>query len=405
MRYVLEEASAYYAWRFGGTGRAPQLQMPLIPLGLNSGDFAINADLRKQSRASLGLAEEDIAVLFLGRLSFHSKVNPGAMFIALEEAARAASRQVVLVLCGWFSSDTQKNVFVQAVQNLAPSLDVRFVDGRNEENRKHCWSAADIFCSLSDNIQETFGLTPLEGMAAGLPVVVTDWDGYRDTVRHGIDGFRIRTIIPAAPIGDELAHQFAAKSLLYDHYILQASQVTSLDLDECVAALTALISSPDLRKKMGQAGQKRAREVFDWKCIIQQYEELWGELEERRRADAEPTVYNAPSRMPGYPNPFEAFGSYATEKLESSHTIWLRVANPIKDFQVRSQLSLYQSGQGMSLSNVYIERMLQEVSLLGKTTVAALTAIMPKETHAHLQQSILWCAKMGIIQIGSCESR
>ena len=38
----------------------------------------------------------------------------------------------------------------------------------------------DIFVSLSDNIQETFGLTPLEGMASGLPVVATDWNGYRD---------------------------------------------------------------------------------------------------------------------------------------------------------------------------------------------------------------------------------
>jgi len=28
-------------------------------------------------------------------------------------------------------------------------------------------------------------------MAAGLPCVVTDWDGYKDTVRHGEDGFRV----------------------------------------------------------------------------------------------------------------------------------------------------------------------------------------------------------------------
>ncbi len=41
------------------------------------------------------------------------------------------------------------------------------------------WQAADIFTSLSDNIQETFGLTPIEAMAAGLPSVVTDWDGYQ----------------------------------------------------------------------------------------------------------------------------------------------------------------------------------------------------------------------------------
>ena len=28
-------------------------------------------------------------------------------------------------------------------------------------------------------------------MAAGLPVVVSDWDGYRYTVTDGVEGFRI----------------------------------------------------------------------------------------------------------------------------------------------------------------------------------------------------------------------
>jgi glycosyltransferase involved in cell wall biosynthesis len=33
-------------------------------------------------------------------------------------------------------------------------------------------------------------------MAAGIPVVVSDWDGYKDTVRDGVDGFRIPTFKP-----------------------------------------------------------------------------------------------------------------------------------------------------------------------------------------------------------------
>ena len=30
-------------------------------------------------------------------------------------------------------------------------------------------------------------------MAAGVPLVVSDWNGYRDLVRNGIDGFRVPT--------------------------------------------------------------------------------------------------------------------------------------------------------------------------------------------------------------------
>ena len=72
-------------------------------------------------------------------------------------------------------------------------------------NSAQVGSVRDIFCSLSDNIQETFGITPIEAMSAGLPVVVSDWDGYRDTVRDGIDGFRVPTQMPPPGYGDELA--------------------------------------------------------------------------------------------------------------------------------------------------------------------------------------------------------
>ena len=63
------------------------------------------------------------------------------------------------------------------------------------------WSAADVFTSLSDNIQESFGLTPIEAMASGLPVLVSDWDGYRDTVTHGAEGLVVPTVMP--PAGSE----------------------------------------------------------------------------------------------------------------------------------------------------------------------------------------------------------
>ena len=53
--------------------------------------------------------------------------------------------------------------------------------------------AADIFVSLADNIQETFGLSVIEAMASSLPLVVSDWNGYKDLVNHGFNGFRIPT--------------------------------------------------------------------------------------------------------------------------------------------------------------------------------------------------------------------
>ena len=55
------------------------------------------------------------------------------------------------------------------------------------------WRAADLVVSLVDNIQETFGLVIVEAMASGLPVVATDWDGYRDLVDDGRTGLLVPT--------------------------------------------------------------------------------------------------------------------------------------------------------------------------------------------------------------------
>ena len=73
--------------------------------------------------------------------------------------------------------------------------------------------------SLSDNIQETFGITPLEGMASKLPVIVSDWDGYKSTVRNDIDGYRVKTYALKPGLGEDLAYNHMMDFINYDHYI------------------------------------------------------------------------------------------------------------------------------------------------------------------------------------------
>ncbi|TRZ77251.1 MAG: glycosyltransferase [Deltaproteobacteria bacterium] len=79
-------------------------------------------------------------------------------------------------------------------QGFCPCVRVLVADSRDADARRQSW-AADLFISLSDNIQVTFGLTPIGAMVAGMPVVVTDLDGYKETVSEEVDGFRIPTFI------------------------------------------------------------------------------------------------------------------------------------------------------------------------------------------------------------------
>jgi glycosyltransferase involved in cell wall biosynthesis len=289
-------------------------QLPVIPLGIHTSDFVFTESQKAAARSSLRVSADTLVVLFMGRLSFHAKAHPLAMYQALETAAKSSGKKVVLVECGWHANEFIQNAYADAARLACPSVRVVTLDGRNVQDRQTAWAGSDVFCSLSDNIQETFGITPIEAMASGIPVVVSDWDGYKETVRDGIDGFRIPTVMPQAGLGGDLTLRHALEIETYDMYCGQACLMVAVDVVATADAFVKLFNSADLRKKMGEAGQKRARDVYDWKHIIGQYEALWTQLNEIRTVqskDLKPLVYPWPARM----DPFYSFASYPTQTL------------------------------------------------------------------------------------------
>src|SRR5206468_3789402 len=117
------------------------------------------------------------------------------MFHGIAEAARLTGKNVHLILSGWAANPAILQAFVDGFRTHAPKVPVSLVDGTNPTLRYAAWHAADVFTSLSDNIQETFGLVILEALASGLPVVASDWDGYRDLVVHDQTGYLVSTYL------------------------------------------------------------------------------------------------------------------------------------------------------------------------------------------------------------------
>jgi glycosyltransferase involved in cell wall biosynthesis len=289
-------------------------KLPVIPLGIHTSDFEFTDSQKAVARASLGVSCDTLVVLFMGRLSFHAKAHPLAMYQALEAAATASGKSVVLVECGWHANQFIQKAYADAARLACPSVRVVNLDGRKAEDRQTAWAGADVFCSLSDNIQETFGIVPIEAMAAGIPVVVSDWDGYKDTVREGIDGFRIPTLMPQGGLGGDLSLRHAIDVDTYDMYCGHTCSLVAVDVEATADAFEKLFKSPELRKQMGEAGRTRAKDVYDWKHIIGHYEALWAHLNETRLAqskDLKPLAQPWPARM----DPFHAFASYPTQSL------------------------------------------------------------------------------------------
>ncbi|HET6970825.1 MAG TPA: glycosyltransferase, partial [Phenylobacterium sp.] len=248
VRQVFDAETDYLRWRFGDSARIEPPQLPIIPLGVHCDDYQISAEARAKGREALGVDADEVTALFVGRLVFHAKAHPFAMFRGLQAAAERTGRKVGLILCGWAPNDSITEAFTSGAAAFAPDVNVRFVEGRDPILKGHAWAAADMFVSLSDNIQETFGLTPIEAMAAGLPVVVTDWNGYRDTVRPGLDGYRIKTWAPGPGMGAPLVRGYDNGTLSYDQYCWYAATTTSMDLEELTGALVDLVEKPELRR-------------------------------------------------------------------------------------------------------------------------------------------------------------
>lgn len=147
-----------------------------------------------------------------------------------------------------------------------------FVRGVPDAELPRYHRTATLLCSPATG-HESQGYVLLEAMAASLPVVASNIDGYASVVTHGVEGLLVRPKDPLA---------------LAD-------------------AITALLRNADQRARMAAAGRERAEE-YSWPRVAQQvlsyYERL---LDNRRGSDrnARPLPDPLPHSAPGslLPNP------------------------------------------------------------------------------------------------------
>jgi glycosyltransferase involved in cell wall biosynthesis len=377
-----------------GPRKRPEPMRVTIPLGVNATDFRTSPADRKAWRERLEIPEDAIVALYVGRFHYKAKMNPALMALALERAARLTDRPLYWVSSGWAESEKDGEAYHRETSALCPSVRYLHIDGRPPETRFSIWSVADLFISFSDNIQETFGLTPVEAMAAGLPCVVTDWDGYRDTVRDGEDGFRIATIAPRPGDGRDLAYAFATNALAYDNYVGAAGQFTAIDLDAAARAIAALADNPDLRARMGEAAKARAQSIFDWSAIIPQYQALWAEQSARRKAAA-PTPKDASN--PYRPDPFKLFEAYPTHYLNEG---WIVSATPglawsDAETLLRSPLATYSNFHRPTMEEA--AQAFEWLAGRGAAAVDEVAAQFPPGRRPFVRRGLLWMARFGVL--------
>ena len=354
------EIEALY-WRFGSQLKITLPQLPVIPLGIHCDDFDFDANDRAKARSALMIGDDEIVLVFVGRLSFHAKAHPHAMYLAAQAVAENTGKKITLLQCGWFSNDAIKASFIDGAAQFCPDVRALFVDGREPTLARYCWAGADIFISLSDNIQETFGITPIEAMASGLPVIVTDWNGYKDTVREGVDGFRIPTWMPPPNLGENFAKNHEAGTLTYDIYCGLTCQTISVSMNVLVEKLTVLVENADLRQKMGNAGKQWARMQFDWRVIYAQYQTLYAQLQTLRHS-APAHSQTAPRASANRLDPFYSFNHYPTALIKPETRVFLHQKKTVADYVLLIQNPLFNYATQVLPNEKVVEKILNALT-------------------------------------------
>lgn len=106
----------------------------------------------------------------------------------------------------------------------------------------------DIFCATSMLNSESFGVAVVEAMSMGVPVVVSDVDGFKEVVVDGQTGL----IVPKGKI------------------------------EQIAEALEQLVCDTELRKKLGASGRKRVEELYDFEKNVDTMEALYNDMRNLR---------------------------------------------------------------------------------------------------------------------------
>ncbi|HEY9427284.1 MAG TPA: glycosyltransferase family 1 protein, partial [Gemmatimonadaceae bacterium] len=166
-------------------------RISMIPCGVDTTSF--RPVPRRRARSIIGLKQSERMVLQLGRIVPRKGIDNVIRGVARLRELRGV--ECTLIIVGG-DSDTPDPVITPEIARLMAVAEregvakqVRFVGRRGRDLLPYYYSAADVF--VTTPWYEPFGLTPLESMACGTPVIGADVGGIRYTVCDGVTGYLV----------------------------------------------------------------------------------------------------------------------------------------------------------------------------------------------------------------------
>ena len=215
-------------------------KITIIPCGYNPTEF-FPVD-KAFARTLLRLEQDEFILLQLGRMVPRKGVD--TVISALKHIGQLKKKVRLLIVGGETDHpDPAQCPELARLMELAMeegvAAEVSFTGRKNRNMLKYYFSAADIF--ITTPWYEPFGITPLEAMACGTPVIGSDVGGIKYSVKDGDTGFLVPSRDPVA-LADRI------------RYLLQ---------------------NPLLVRKMKTRAIHRVQSLFTWLKIAEMMDDLY----------------------------------------------------------------------------------------------------------------------------------
>ncbi len=215
-------------------GVAPRSKFRVLPLGLPLRELTLlSPPMRAGAREALELEDEDVLLVFVGRIVPIKRLD---LLLRALARAREADPRLQLMIVG--DGEERPQLERQAAE-LGIAGQVHFLGYRRE--LRPVFAAADLAVLSSDN--EGTPVSLIEAAAAGLPAVATDVGGVREVV-----GEDTGILVPPD------------------------------DAAALAAAIVEMAGDPERRERYGEAARKHAIDSYGAKRLLTDVDQLYREL-------------------------------------------------------------------------------------------------------------------------------
>ena len=222
----------------------------MVPCGTDIDRF--NAVKRDEARKLLGFKQTDKIVLYVGRFDYRKGIETLVRAVNISKFRNDPNLKMVIG-GGWTEggSDGKERARIGQIVKECNLEAITIFPGQLGPSNLHLYYAAADCCVVPSHY-EPFGLVPIESLASSTPVVGSAVGGLKYTIVSGLTGF----LCP--PKNNQ---SFAE-------------------------AIDRILSSTELRDRMGKNGLERVRDLFKWESVCiklgKLYSKLVDEFEQQR---------------------------------------------------------------------------------------------------------------------------